>query len=156
MLLDEPTIGIDIISQKNIRRFLKFYNQNTKTTIILTSHYMNDIEDLCKRAIVINQGEKVYDGELIKINDMFSQRKTIKLQLSETVNKDILSKYGIVKEFNGYNALIEIEKNETKEISNAMFNSLPVIDMNIEDIPIEEGIAMLYKKQGVEKSGVYA
>jgi len=117
---------------------------------------MNDIEDLCKRAIVINQGEKVYDGELIKINDMFSQRKTIKLQLSETVNKDILSKYGIVKEFNGYNALIEIEKNETKEISNAMFNSLPVIDMNIEDIPIEEGIAMLYKKQGVEKSGVYA
>jgi ABC-type uncharacterized transport system, ATPase component len=82
LFLGEPTIGLDIISQKKIRDFLKYFNQQTKTTVILTSHYMNDIEDLCKRVIIINEGALVFDGELKKVNDLFNQKKLITLKLS--------------------------------------------------------------------------
>lgn len=68
LFLDEPTIGLDILSQQKIRDFLKTYNEQTKTTVILTSHYMRDIEELCRRAVIINQGQLVYDGTLADIN----------------------------------------------------------------------------------------
>ncbi|MDR0321252.1 MAG: ATP-binding cassette domain-containing protein, partial [Treponema sp.] len=70
IMLDEPTIGLDTISQKNIREFIRDYNRKTNATILLTSHYMNDIESLCKRTIVINEGLLVYDGSLSGISDM--------------------------------------------------------------------------------------
>jgi len=148
MFLDEPTIGLDIISQRKIREFLKHYNQEYKTTIILTSHYMKDIEDLCKRAIVINQGNIVYDGDLNKINDLFSQKKLIKLQFSSNVSETILSYYGNVKEYNGFSATIEVEKNCIKEYSKKILDLLPVLDFNIEDVSIEEGISLLYQREG--------
>jgi len=72
LFLDEPTIGLDLISQKNIREFIKNYNQKTNATILLTSHYMNDIESLCKRSIIINEGIIAYDGELSGISDELS------------------------------------------------------------------------------------
>lgn len=75
IFLDEPTIGLDLISQKRIREFLKYYNQQTKATVILTSHYMADIEDLCKRTIIINQGKIVYDGDLRRVNEPVSCKK---------------------------------------------------------------------------------
>lgn len=75
IFLDEPTIGLDLISQKRIREFLKYYNQQTKATVILTSHYMADIEDLCKRTIIINQGKIVYDGDLRRVNELFHAKK---------------------------------------------------------------------------------
>ena len=64
LLLDEPTIGLDVVAQKNIRSFLKKYNKENKTSIILTSHYMEDIKELCERVIIINFGEIIYDGRL--------------------------------------------------------------------------------------------
>ena len=87
IFLDEPTIGLDILSQKKIREFFKYYNQQKKATIILTSHYMEDVEDLCKRAIIINQGQIVFDGDLHRVNEVFAQSKVIKLQLSEPVSR---------------------------------------------------------------------
>lgn len=76
IFLDEPTIGLDLISQKRIREFLKYYNQQTKATVILTSHYMADIEDLCKRTIIINQGKIVYDGDLRRVNELFHAKRS--------------------------------------------------------------------------------
>ena len=98
IFLDEPTIGLDILSQKKIRAFLKYYNQQLRTTIILTSHYMEDVENLCKRSIIINQGRMVYDGDLLRVNDVFAQSKLIKLQLSDQVNPDVLCAFGKVRE----------------------------------------------------------
>jgi len=72
LFLDEPTIGLDLISQKSIRDFIKYYNQKTNATILLTSHYMNDIESLCKRSIIINEGVIAYDGDLSGISDELS------------------------------------------------------------------------------------
>jgi ABC-2 type transport system ATP-binding protein len=108
IFLDEPTIGLDIISQKKIRDFLKYYNQATKTTILLTSHYMNDIEDMCRRSIIINQGKVIYDGELSKVNELFAERKIMKLQLTELVDQSLLEQFGILKEYNGLLVTLEV------------------------------------------------
>lgn len=150
LFLDEPTIGLDIISQKKIREFFKYYNQQTKTTIMLTSHYMSDVEDLCKRTIIINEGKLVFDDKLSRINDKFSMKKIISLQFSNPIGKDVIGKLGNIKEHDGLNAKIEVDKKEIRDISKAIFDSLPVIDLNIEDIPIEEGIALIYKGENNE------
>ncbi|MFT8351839.1 AAA family ATPase [Clostridium saccharoperbutylacetonicum] len=146
LLLDEPTIGLDIISQKNIRDFLKLYNEKSKTTIILTSHYMKDIEDMCKRAIVINQGELVYDGKLNEINGEFNQKKIVKIQFLKPINQNDIQRLGNIKESSPISATIEVEKKDLKTISSMIFNEFDVVDFNIEDIPLEDSIALLYKK----------
>jgi len=147
ILLDEPTIGLDAISQKKIREFVNQYNVQNKATILLTSHYMNDIESLCDRTIVINDGSLVYDGHLSGISDMFSQIKLIKLRFSENVGSEKLASFGTVKENDGVSAVLEVHKEKLRESSKAILDSLPVFDLNIEDIPIEDAIALMYQSQ---------
>lgn len=149
MFLDEPTIGLDLLSQKKIREFLKYYNQQTKTTIILTSHYMNDIEDMCRRSIIINQGKVVFDGELGKVNGLFNQRKLIRLQLGDKVEAAVFKLFGELKEYQDLSVTLEVDKTDLKEYSKRILEQLPVLDFTVEDIPIEEGISLLYQKGGV-------
>ncbi len=155
LLLDEPTIGLDIISQKNIRDFLKFHNQQSKTTIILTSHYMKDIEDMCKRTIVMNQGELVYDGALNKINTALDQKKIVKIEFLKPISKNDIQHLGTVKAFSPLAVTMEVEKKDLKTISGMIFNRFDIVDFNIEDISLEDNIALLYKKGG-EKNAVDA
>lgn len=147
IFLDEPTIGLDIVSQKNFRQFFKYYNEQTKATIILTSHYMEDVKDLCRRAIVINQGHIVFDGNLQHVNEVFTHSKLIKLQLSAPVDRDALAAFGEVKEFSEFTATIQVPRLKVKEYSATILDRFPVVDFNIEDIPVEEGIARLYQQQ---------
>jgi ABC-2 type transport system ATP-binding protein len=147
IFLDEPTIGLDILSQKRIREFFKYYNQQKKATIILTSHYMQDVEDLCKRVLIINEGRLVFDGDLHHVNDVFAQSKVIKLQLSSPVSRETLETFGQVKEHSDFAATLEVPRLEVKERSKAILDGLPVVDFNIEDIPVEEGIALMYQRQ---------
>lgn len=147
VFLDEPTIGLDILSQKKIREFFKYYNQQRKATVILTSHYMQDVENLCKRSIIINQGHIVFDGDLHRVNDVFAQSKLIKVQLSAPVSSDELAFFGKIKEHAEFTATLEVPRLDLKECSKAILDRLPVIDFNIEDIPVEEGIALLYQRQ---------
>lgn len=146
LYLDEPTIGLDIISQRKIREFLKVYNKEMKTTIILTSHYMNDVEDLCNKAIIINKGKLVFNGELTNINQVFGNQKLIKLVFSQKVSEGSLKNYGEVKEYNEYNAVIQVMKDDVKHKSRKLLDTLPVLDINIESIPLEAGIELLYKR----------
>ena len=147
VFLDEPTIGLDILSQVKIREFFKYYNQEKKATIILTSHYMQDVVDLCKRAIIINEGRIVFDGDLLRVNDVFAQSKVIKLKLTEPVSPAVLAEFGMVKACEDFSATLEVPRLELKEISKAILDRLPVVDFNIEDIPVEEGIALLYQRK---------
>jgi ABC-2 type transport system ATP-binding protein len=149
IFLDEPTIGLDLISQKRIREFLKYYNQQTKATVILTSHYMADIEDLCKRTIIINQGKIVYDGDLRRVNELFNAKKIIKLQFTDEVPMKALIGFGAIMEHDGMNAVLEIDKQDLQKLSKMMLDRLPILDFTIEDIPIEQGIESLYQKGGV-------
>jgi ABC-2 type transport system ATP-binding protein len=147
IFLDEPTIGLDLLSQKKIREFFKYYNQEKKATVILTSHYMGDVENLCKRSIIINQGRIVYDGDLLGVNEVFAQSKIIRLQLSAPVEENVLTSFGKVKEHTELAATLEVARLDVKERSKAILDQLPVVDFTIEDIPVEEGIALLYQKK---------
>ncbi|EPR12965.1 ABC transporter ATP-binding protein [Ruminiclostridium papyrosolvens] len=146
LFLDEPTIGLDIMSQKKIRSFLKYYNEQYKSTILLTSHYMKDIEDLCRRAVVISKGAVVYDGELARINDAFSGKKLVRLQLSRQVELPVLESFGEVLETDGYSATFEVCRQNALQLTKSIQDKLPVEDFNIVDVPVEEGIAMLLQK----------
>lgn len=147
IFLDEPTIGLDLLSQKKIRDFLKYYNQERKATVLLTSHYMEDIEDLCKRVVIINAGQIVYDGELSRVNEVFAESKVIRLQLSSAVSAADLAAFGEVKAQTGLAATLEVPRAELKVRSQAILDRLPVVDFTIEDIPVEEGIALLYQRR---------
>lgn len=121
LFLDEPTIGLDIISQRKIRDFLKYYNQEKKTTILLTSHYMDDIEALCKRSIVITKGEVVFDDEISKINKIIGNKKRLKLHLSKMEEENFYKKYGTIIEKNEDFVTLEIDKNNSRDITSKIF-----------------------------------
>lgn len=147
VFLDEPTIGLDLISQKKIREFIRYYNQEYQATILLTSHYMQDIESLCRRSIIINHGEVVYDGDLDQVSEIMGNHKLVKLQFSRQVEDSCLSAYGVVKKSDGYHAVLEIEKNQVSQMAKEILEVLPVVDFNVEDVPIEDGIAYLYSQR---------
>lgn len=144
LFLDEPTIGLDIISQKNIREFLKTYNETKNVTILLTSHYMDDISDLCRRSIVINHGEVIYDDDTEKIGNLLGNKKIVKLKLNSGVSEDF-SKYGFVREHQGDEVTIEVEKEKIEDITKKLLVEYSLRDFSIEDIPLEEGVALLYQ-----------
>lgn len=147
LFLDEPTIGLDILSQQKIRDFLKTYNEQTKTTVILTSHYMRDIEELCRRAVIINQGQLVYDGTLADINHRMGDRKLLSLKSIEPVPREHLSLFGRVREYHGREAILEVPKGKIKEIASAILSLLPVEDFTVTEIPLEESIALFFQKE---------
>ena len=147
LFLDEPTIGLDILSQQKIRDFLKTYNEQTKTTVILTSHYMRDIEELCRRAVIINQGQLVYDGTLADINHRMGDRKPLSLKSIEPVPREHLSLFGRVREYHGREAVLEVPKGKIKETASAILSLLPVEDFTVTEIPLEESIALFFQKE---------
>ena len=147
LFLDEPTIGLDILSQQKIRDFLKTYNEQTKTTVILTSHYMRDIEELCRRAVIINQGQLVYDGTLADINHRMGDRKLLSLKSIEPVPREHLSLFGRVREYHGREAILEVPKGKIKETASAILSLLPVEDFTVTEIPLEESIALFFQKE---------
>ena len=145
LFLDEPTIGLDILSQQKIRDFLKTYNEQTKTTVILTSHYMRDIEELCRRAVIINQGQLVYDGTLADINHRMGDRKLLSLKSIEPVPREHLSLFGRVREYHGREAVLEVPKGKIKETASAILSLLPVEDFTVTEIPLEESISLFFQ-----------
>ncbi len=154
LFLDEPTIGLDLISQQKIREFIRSYNQKFKTTILLTSHYMSDIVALCQRTIVINNGDLVYDGILKDVNRMFRDQKVVKVQLNTPEHKEKFEPYGEVRSVDDYSVTISVRREHVSKVSNDIFNRFDVLDLNIEDIPIEEGIALLYRSGGDQREAI--
>ncbi|MDP4095716.1 ATP-binding cassette domain-containing protein [Paenibacillus sp. P96] len=144
ILLDEPTIGLDLVSQRRIREFFKAYNRQHRTTVLLTSHYMKDIEDLCSRAIIINGGSLVYDGDLKSVNELLGTRKLLKVRLAEPVAQKLLAGLGSIRSYSQLEAVFEVDAEDTLGWSKKVLDALPVVDFTIEDVPLEEGIENLY------------
>ena len=149
LFLDEPTIGLDLISQRAIRDLLKGLNGRFGTTVMLTSHYLSDIEDLCERIILINHGSVVYDGALSGVNETLADRKTVRLVLSERVAGDALERYPGFKSLEDSCAVFEFERSDVRAFSRRALDELPVVDLTIEDMPLEEGIARLYRGEAL-------
>lgn len=146
ILLDEPTIGLDMVSQRRIREFFKAYNRQHRTTVLLTSHYMKDIEDLCTRAIIISGGGLVYDGDLKSVNERLGARKLLKVRLAEPIARKQLTGLGSVRSCSQMEAVFEVDAEDTLGWSKKVLDALPVVDFTIEDVPLEEGIENLYNE----------
>jgi len=132
LFLDEPTIGLDVVAQKNIRDFLKKYNHDKKTTIILTSHYMDDIAELCKRIIVINSGKIIYDGSMDNLVQKYAPHKIITVFFDEEVSENDLTLFGEVHKFKKLRAVLSVPRSEVKEKAIQILSSnLPVRDIEI-------------------------
>lgn len=149
LFLDEPTIGLDILSQKKIREFLKICNEQWKTTVIITSHYMADIEALCDRTVIINQGQLVYDGKLGEVNQLLGKRKLLTVKTSATVETGQWEAYAPVREASDAGAVLEVPQEKVQEVLTAILSGLPVEDFTVTEIPIEESIAWFYRKEVV-------
>jgi len=147
LFLDEPTIGLDVIMQKKIRDFVKEYNQRYQATIILTSHYMGDVKELCRRVIIIDKGQLVFDGALEKIVKRYASHKIISVILSEKVSLPKLKEIGKVDKYEYPKVNFHIGKKQTSEITSKILEELPVVDINIEEPPIEEVIRDLFTKK---------
>ncbi|HLC03147.1 MAG TPA: ATP-binding cassette domain-containing protein [Anaerolineales bacterium] len=146
VFLDEPTIGLDVTMQRRIRGFISEYNRRAGATVLLTSHYMADVEALCRRVVVIHHGKLLFDGDLSKLVQRFTAHKTIVVQLGDC--RDDLGAYGeVVSCEEGY-ATLRVPKGETARVTERILADLPVIDLTVEDPPIEEVIERVFAQEG--------
>lgn len=146
LFLDEPTIGLDVVAQKSMRDFIKDYNLEFKATIILTSHYMADVKELCKRVVIINEGKIIYDGLLEKIVNKFAPFKVITVDFEKEVKMEDLKEFGDISEFNGTHAKLEIKKKEISEKAGKLLSRFSVADLSIEDPAIEDIIRDIFNQ----------
>ena len=149
LFLDEPTIGLDVVAQHNIQKFLKYYQQKRKITILLTSHYMKDVEALCQRVVIIAQGVIKYDGSLAGIVDQFSGHKVISLQLEDNASFDELARYGQVVEMLPPKCKLKIPRQQVPKVLPEILARYPVVDVAVEDPPLEEVIAEVFSQVNV-------
>lgn len=147
--LDEPTIGLDIISQNTIREYLKAYNAQTGSTVILTSHYTKDIEDICSRTIIINNGEKVFDGSMVELQRQLGNSKTLKVTFPHKVDGEELKSFGTILEHSENTAVFETSSEQIDALMRNILTRYKIEDMTVSDIPIERCIEAIYNgKQG--------
>lgn len=143
VFLDEPTIGLDVVSQKRIRDFLREFNQRENCTILLTSHYMQDIQELCKRVIVIDHGTKIFEGTLNELTDRYSESRRLRLTFETEAVPD-LAQYGEVVDNQGSTVVLAVTRASTATVVSAVLQAYPVQDIAVEDVSAEEVIRDLF------------
>lgn len=148
LFLDEPTIGLDVVSQKTVREFLREHNAKRKTTILLTSHYMTDIQELCDRVIIIDRGKISFDGRLNEVVDRFADFKlvTIHCDVAARHSPEHLGKYGEIVEQNPGSIVFKVKRDRVIPVCKALLDELPVTDIDIEEVPIEEVIRRIFAR----------
>src|SRR5262245_2411079 len=132
LLLDEPTIGLDVVAQVKIQNCLREYNAKRGVTILLTSHYMRDVEALCSRVLVIAHGKLIHDGPLLGIAEQFGMTKLVKLQFDVDAPED-LSRFGEVSRLEGPLAELKVDRMRVPEVLAAILDRYTVIDMSVQD-----------------------
>ncbi|HET9520147.1 MAG TPA: ATP-binding cassette domain-containing protein [Candidatus Limnocylindrales bacterium] len=142
LFLDEPTIGLDVTMQKRIRSFVAEYNRRIGATVILTSHYMADVQALCKRVIVIHHGRILFDGGLAELTARFNATKTIGVMLTDGIAD--LSAYGEVISTEDDKVTLRVARADAPDVTTRLLRDLPVADLTIEDPPIEDVIEQVF------------
>lgn len=152
LFLDEPTIGLDVVSQENIRAFIESYNRSKRTTVILTSHYMRDVERLCRRVLVINDGRIIYDGGLAELADRYVDHKIVTLRLARPVPDETLARFGEVAEHSGLSVTMKVPKKDLAQTAQGLLSVLPVDDLSIEEVAIETVIKTMFERASAHSS----
>jgi ABC-2 type transport system ATP-binding protein len=146
LFLDEPTIGLDVISQKKVREFLREYNRRHRVVTLLTSHYMQDIEELCERVILIDHGKIFFDGPLDEVTGRFTSTKVIGVDFSESFPESFTPP-GAVLERGPLSIKVEVPRSEVPQACTALLAAAPVVDLSVEEVPIEEVIRRVFRGQ---------
>jgi len=153
LFLDEPTIGLDVMSQKKVREFLRDYNARHRVVTLLTSHYMQDIEELCKRVILIDHGKIFFDGSLEEVVSRFTSTKVIEADFSAPLPEGFVPP-GTVLERNPQQLRIEVSRSGVPAACTALLAGGMVVDLSVSEVPIEEVIRRVFgKQQDVHHSG---
>jgi ABC-2 type transport system ATP-binding protein len=147
LFLDEPTIGLDVVMQKSLREFIKEYNNRYNSTVILTSHYMGDVEALCKRVIVIDHGTILFDGLLADLAKKHAPYKIIKVIFKDFPNPKQLEGLGTVKQFEYPNLTLSVTIEKTNEVASNLLARFHIEDINIEDPEIEDVIREVFSNR---------
>ncbi len=148
LFLDEPTIGLDVVSQKTVREFLQSYNTRRRTTILLTSHYMADIQALCRRVIIIDHGTIFFDGQLSEVIDRFADFKLVTIQCvnHEASSPGELGRFGEVVEHTPDRIRLRVKRDRVIPVCKALLDQLSVSDIDIQEVPIEEVIRQIFAR----------
>jgi ABC-2 type transport system ATP-binding protein len=148
LFLDEPTLGLDVTMQRRIRSFLADYNQRHGASVMLTTHYMADVEALCERVIVIHHGAILFDGPLRDLAERFASHKTLVVTLDEPAD---LSGVGQVMEQTGARTTLRIERSRTAAVTAQLLSEHDVRDLTVEDPPIDDVIELAFASGAAEQ-----
>lgn len=144
LFLDEPTIGLDVTMQRRIRAFIAEYNRRYHATVLLTSHYMADVEALCRRVVIIHHGQLLFNGELADLVQRFSPHKTIVVDLDR--EEQDLTAYGEVVGREGARVTLRVPKADTARVTARLLSEVPVVDLTVEDPQIEDVIEQVFSQ----------
>ena len=150
LFLDEPTIGLDVVSQKKVRDFLRYYSSQNQISTMLTSHYMQDIEELCPRVIIIDHGQVFFDGKLEKIIEKFAGYKLLQFTFSQVPSCSFDAE---IVEKNGNSVKLKVEREKVTEVCRDILSNCPVQDFSVEEEPIEEIIRQVFYNRAEDKTG---
>jgi viologen exporter family transport system ATP-binding protein len=144
LFLDEPTIGLDVSMQATVRGFIRAYNERFGATVLLTSHYMEDVAALCPRVMVIDKGRMIYDGGLSDLVRRVRPDKRMLLRLSRPVERRDLEALGSVIEHGDAEAIVQVSQDALQQAVARALSSLPLTDLTVEDPPLEEVMRDLF------------
>jgi ABC-2 type transport system ATP-binding protein len=147
LFLDEPTIGLDVSMQVAIRDFIRTYNQRYEATVLLTSHYMEDVVALCPRVIVIDKGKLIYDGDLRALIKKMHPDKLVSFSLTGPVDDDQLARLGTIVSHEGSRVVLRVALDSVRDVVAHSLSDLPTVDLKIEDPPLEEVMRELFKSE---------
>jgi ABC-2 type transport system ATP-binding protein len=146
VFLDEPTLGLDVVSQKRIREFLLELHREQGNTMLLTSHYMQDVEELCDRVIVIDHGTVVFEGTLRDLSAKFTDVRSIRFVLKQPVEEADLARFGKVRQIEDLEAVIDVPSRDVPSVLSAALQALPVEDVSTQEVDIEDVIRDLFTR----------
>ena len=150
LFLDEPTLGLDVPMQRRIRRFIADYNKQEGATVLLTSHYMADVQALCKRVIVIHHGELLFDGQLSELVQQFTGYKEIAVEPKDRATD--LSRYGEIMSEDAGRISLRVPRKEVPEVAAKLLADVPMFDLSVEEPPIEDMIERVFAEGKLETS----
>ncbi len=150
LFLDEPTIGLDVVSQKRIREFLKEYNRRERTTILLTSHYMQDVQELAQRVLIIHHGQLIFDDTLRALVERYSPTKALRLHFETPVAPERVAPFGRIVRLENHEAVLEVPREQVSRVASEVLQSLPVYDITIEEVDVDEIIRDIFAGKQAE------
>ncbi len=153
IFLDEPTNALDLINARKIREFIREMGKEKKPTVLLTSHNMADIEQVCQRIIIINLGKIVFDGNMRDLGRLDRAKREVRIVFRGSWDVESVKRLGKIKEAEGQQVLLEVEADKTAEVASVLFSSFPVRDVTISGTPLERIIESLYLGEGLESGG---